>query len=537
MNLIIFLSTYLLLLFSIIGYGYVLNNYFFKLKNLNFGYLGFFGIFILLFISYISHIFFAHDKIFNSIILVFGLLFFVNLLLNINKEYKKKLLFQISFFILLIFFILSAKTHDDFAYYHFAYIHLITSEPTIYGIGIFNHGFRTPSSIFYLSSLFYLPKVGYDLIHIGPIFFLGFANFILVEKIDFLRKAKKNYFIILLSLIALIIINIFFYRMAEHGTDRSAQIIIFLIIIELLYFLNTKNIENTFLEKLYILIVLCISLKSLYVIYLLLFLPIFFYQTKKISYLINLVKNKVFIFSSLFVFLIFGFSVINTGCAIYPLSLSCFGDLPWSLSEHQVIKANNHYELWAKGGMAPNFKVENPLEHIKYFNWVSNWFDIYFFNKVSDYLYSLLFIIIFLMLLLKGKDKPSIEKRNYKFIYILLLIFFSEWFYNHPSLRYGGYHLIALIIFIPFCLFLENNINLRFFSEKITIILILIFVIFSARNLNRIDKEYNIYQYNIFKNPSYDKKFENYKMYRVVMNSKNMKTKKFMSREFLYYDK
>ena len=61
----------------------------------------------------------------------------------------------------------------------------------------------------------------------------------------------------------------------------------------------------------------------------------------------------------MFIFLIFGFSVINTGCAIYPLSLSCFGDLPWSLSEHQVIKANNHYELWAKGGMAPNFKVEN----------------------------------------------------------------------------------------------------------------------------------------------------------------------------------
>ena len=54
MNLIIFLSIYLLLLFSIIGYGYVLNNYFFKLKNLSFGYLGFFGIFILLFISYLE---------------------------------------------------------------------------------------------------------------------------------------------------------------------------------------------------------------------------------------------------------------------------------------------------------------------------------------------------------------------------------------------------------------------------------------------------------------------------------------------------
>jgi hypothetical protein len=325
--------------------------------------------------------------------------------------------------------------------------------------------------------------------------------------------------------------------MAEHGTDRSAQIIIFLIIIELLYFLNTKNIENSFLEKLFILIVLCISLKSLYVIYLLLFLPILFYQTEKISYLVNLTMNKVFIFSTLFVFLIFGFSVINTGCAIYPLNLSCFGDLPWSLSEHHVIKANNHYELWAKGGMSPNFKVENPLDHIRYFNWVPNWLDIYFFNKVSDYLYSLLFIVVLFMFFFKGKDQPNIEKRNYKFIYILLLIFFSEWFYNHPSLRYGGYHLIALIIFIPFCAFLENNINLRFFSKKITILLILIFTIFVARNLQRIDKEYNVYQYNVIKNPSYDKKFENYGMYDPVMKSKNMNTKKFLNREFLYYQK
>jgi hypothetical protein len=187
--------------------------------------------------------------------------------------------------------------------------------------------------------------------------------------------------------------------------------------------------------------------------------------------------------------------------------------------------------------MSPNFKVENPLDHIRYFNWVPNWLDIYFFNKVSDYLYSLIFIVVLFMFVFKGKDQPNIEKRNYKFIYILLLIFFSEWFYNHPSLRYGGYSLIALIIFIPFCAFLENNINLRFFSKKITILLVLIFTIFVARNLQRIDKEYNVYQYNVIKNPSYDKKFENYGMYDSVMKSKNMNTKKFLNREFLYYQK
>ena len=114
MNLFIFLVTYFLLLFSIIGYGYILNANVLKLKNLNFGYLGFFGIFVLLFISYVSHIFFSHDKLFNSIILIIGIVSFINLLLNIDKENKKKLLFQIGLFIILIFFVLSAKTHDDF---------------------------------------------------------------------------------------------------------------------------------------------------------------------------------------------------------------------------------------------------------------------------------------------------------------------------------------------------------------------------------------------------------------------------------------
>ena len=46
---------------------------------------------------------------------------------------------------------------------------------------------------------------------------------------------------------------------------------------------------------------------------------------------------------------------------------------------------NNWYEQWSKAGAGPNFRVENASEYIKYFNWVSNWMDMYFFNKVSDF--------------------------------------------------------------------------------------------------------------------------------------------------------
>ena len=51
------------------------------------------------------------------------------------------------------------KTHDDFPYYHFSYSHYLTENSLIFGMGHFNLGYRTPSSIFYLNSLFYLPFV------------------------------------------------------------------------------------------------------------------------------------------------------------------------------------------------------------------------------------------------------------------------------------------------------------------------------------------------------------------------------------------
>ena len=38
-----------------------------------------------------------------------------------------------------------------------------------------------------------------------------------------------------------------------------------------------------------------------------------------------------------------------------------------------------------KGGATPNFRVDNPEAYIQKFNWLGNWIDVYFFNKVSDF--------------------------------------------------------------------------------------------------------------------------------------------------------
>ena len=59
-----------------------------------------------------------------------------------------------------------------------------------------------------------------------------------------------------LALLSLIFINIFFYRISEHGTDRSAQILIFLLFIYINeIFENKKNekIDLLFISIIYLL--------------------------------------------------------------------------------------------------------------------------------------------------------------------------------------------------------------------------------------------------------------------------------------------
>ncbi len=524
MNLFLYLSFYTFILLSIVGYGNIFHKLFFKKEEINLGYLGFFGIFFLLLISYTLNIFIPLSAYTNLLILLIGMASFLNFFYR--KFYELKINFFIIgiIFLFLIVFILSAKNHDDFPYYHFAYIQLITKFSNSLGLGLFNHGFRTPSSIFYLSSLFYLPKAGYSLIHLAPVFFLGFSNYIFINKIYLNLKNKENFYVILLSLSSLVLANIFFYRMAEHGTDRSAQIIILIIIIELLQLLNLKKFNVSLLNKILILITITVSLKAFYLIYIILLIPIVYYQKEKFFFLVNFFKNKIFYLCICLFFLVILTNFFNTGCLIYPLSFTCNEKLIWAISPEQVDAMNNWYQLWSKGGATPSGRVQSPDFYVQNFNWVHNWINVYFFNKVSDYLLGLLFLsLVFFLVFFNWKDKDLfLKERKYLILYLIIFILFYEWFYNHPALRYGGYHLILLLIFLPLSLFIEKKIIFnKYLIKKINIILAIIVLVFLSRNILRINKEIDIYSFNFYSNASYNKIFENHNHYKNILRIKN----------------
>ena len=505
-NLPILYFGYLIILFSIIGFGYLSSKI--LSTRLCLGELGLSGILFMTILSYITNLAFPHNFIHNSIFLVLGLVACFFLLRKRLFRKRIKLIFIISS--VLFVGILMYKTHDDFFYYHFPYTVSLIEFKKIFGLGNLEHGFRTPSSIFYFNSLFYLPIIEKSLINSGAIFFLIFTNIFLIQKIFNQLKNKKKDFILILSLLSLIFINTIFYRLAEHGTDRSALILIFILAIYYLESVNKKlNIVNFkyFYKKLLIIILLILSLKSFYIIYII-FLFLLFFEYRRILFKENFYKilftEKVgyyFLFGALiFIFTIFS----NTGCLIYPASFTCIDFFSWSIPKNEVVEMKTWYELWSKAGASPTYRVDNVDIYLSDFNWVSNWMQNHFFNKISDFLVSLIIIIIVTSSFLVKFRKEKLPKKNFYLFYFFIIILLIEWFFNHPALRYGGFTLIALCIFIPLSLYIEKGISLNVkLKKKITLLIYISFIFFSLKNVDRIHKEFKKYNFNPLINAHY----------------------------------
>ena len=91
LNLIIFISFYFTIIFSVLGYGYLAVNFSKKKYILHdLGYIGLVGILFLIIISYISHFFVSHNYIFNCLILIIGLFLFILQILKNKKFLEKK---------------------------------------------------------------------------------------------------------------------------------------------------------------------------------------------------------------------------------------------------------------------------------------------------------------------------------------------------------------------------------------------------------------------------------------------------------------
>ena len=89
----------------------------------------------------------------------------------------------------------------------------------------------------------------------------------------------------------------------------------------------------------------------------------------------------------IFIFTIFS----NTGCLIYPASFTCIESFSWSIPKKEVIEMKTWYELWSKAGASPTYRIDDVEFYLSGLNWFPNWVQNHFFNKISDFLLSLVF--------------------------------------------------------------------------------------------------------------------------------------------------
>lgn len=498
----IFIIIYLIIVFSSLGFGL----FFFKIiriniKNFNLGYVGLCGIFFLILISFITHFFLPHNSLHNSIIHTFGLIYFLLFLVK-KKEISKNFIKLIIITLLFISGLFLSKNNEDFPYYHLPFAMQIVEHKLQFGISHFNTAFRTPSSLFYLHSLFYLPYIKYYLFHASGLIILTFFNFILINKFFFEKYSNNEKIEKILSILIFVYINTSFSRLAEYGTDRAGQIIIFLIFIMIFNVLIDKKFIIEKLKIIFVLLLFAISIKSYFYSYLILFLFLFFilYKSRKIKeFFSNQVFNIIFF---LFIFLLFILNLTNTGCLIYPLKITCFDKLFWAVSIESVTNFSNWYELWSKAGATPNFRVDNPVSYLKFLTWVPGWFERYFFTKVTDHLFIISIIIIYFLFFFKKKKKKINYQINISLILVVLFIIiflFLIWFFKHPDLRYGGYVITVMLFFVPVSILLlnynfENN-------KKIILTMLITILIFNFKNFTRIRAELHrgdMYKYENF---------------------------------------
>ncbi len=516
---------YNLISLSILGYGFFMN-YILNINSKNFGIIGYIGIFSLILLSYLSSLFIAHGYNFNSSVVIIGLFLFLYSLKNISFT-KKDLVTFFLVFLLLFIFILVGKNHDDFPYYHFPYIHLLTQDSHPFGLGLLNNGFRNQSSLFFFNSLFYLPNIDIYFYHVGSVYFLGFTNLFFLKNIFDRKNFSKFRFYNFINLFLLIFVNIFFSRLSEYGTDRLGSIMIILAFIVLLLMINdnskSSKSNNELTKFLMIIGCIAISMKPFYLIYFSLLLFLIYYSHLNHN-LINFLKSKLFFLTFFFLSFTFFFNFINSSCFVFPAAFTCYEKLTWSIPKEEIENVKLWYELWAKGGATPNFVVENRTDYITNLNWLQNWTDIYFFNKMSDYLLSISLLTIIFFYSFKSKIKLSLKKREQKLLILFLFFYLIEWFLFHPSLRYGGYHIFILLISIPLVLILEKyKLSWSSFTKKATIFILITILIFTGRNVARLNKEFKVYNYNFFENMNYkfiggDKDF--YFRYDKILNEK-----------------
>ena len=139
-----------------------------------------------------------------------------------------------------------------------------------------------------------------------------------------------------------------------------------------------------------------------------------------------------------------------------------------------VIAQMNWYEQWSKAGAGPNFRVEDPLNYIQGFNWVSNWIYKYFFNRFMIINFTALAIVFQILNEVFFHFLVFVIPYNYN----ILVNYFKEYAKELGLLSHIGYSIMMVFVAL-----LSSHISLYSFNINIIIFIFSTYVLAILINL------------------------------------------------------
>jgi len=461
-------------------------------------YLYFIGIIFISFISLILNFFTPLTPLINSIAYILIIIAYLIKKKFILKKININFLL-ISSFVTFLLIIYSNVNRPDAGLYHLPYTSIINENKIIFGLSNIHSRFGHVSILQYLAAInnnyFFLKNgISIPLASIVSFFYLYF--FYDVWKVGAKKEISNlsNFF----SLFVLIYIAFKIARYSEFGNDAVSHLSFFYLISCLL---KTKIKEINFNKISFISVFAFINKPTLGLIFI---VPIVIFYLQK-GFRSKRILYSLFSLPALLLYLWLIKNVIVSGCAIYPVKITCIENLRWTNIE-QTVNANIESDAWSKGWpdrMDKNISME---EFRKNLNWIHAWSDKhlkYILNILIPYMAILILIALYIRIKFKSTGVKNNKDLTVRFILCLITSGAGtlSFFFLFPLYRYGYSFLVTLICLL-FIFLINNKLIVTKNIIIFTFLFLRCFVVIITKQGNKIFNNYknahwpNIYTLN-----------------------------------------
>jgi hypothetical protein len=451
----------------------------------------FIGFAVIGFVALFLNFFLPLSKSINTIVFIAISLCSIFIIKNFNKKEILKNFIYI-FLITLLSAILIYKSdlfRPDAGLYHLPYTKILNEEKIVLGLSNLHFRFGHVSILQYVNAINFNFILSSDGI-LFPISILA-STFLIFLICEFISTIKiSNFYYQYFIALTLFFSATYLDRYSNYGNDASGFIYAFLCLIYF-YKINNSYLKNNFYIYEILILFSVFSFLNKSFLILLLLIPLYFVRKKNI---INILKNKITLFSFFFLSLWIIKNILISGCALYPSTITCL-DLTWSNLPKTV-----YYEIAgeaASKGYLDITKYQISEEKIsmsefnKNFNWLGVWSK-YHLLVIIEKLIPIIFFIttLFFYKIYFSKKKLSIRDNENIFILIISLLGIIIWFLKFPLYRYGISYIAIFIICASILIFYKFEISLLK-KKEIYFISSLCLMIFLGINLKRIANNFD----------------------------------------------